>query len=162
MNTASICLKKFSRSWSRPLIGYNNYQYLGGDVMQIIRDFKALRNEINKVKHAGKTVGFVPTMGFLHDGHLSLLKEAGRQTDYVVMSIFVNPIQFGGPVRIMMNIRAIWSRIAGKRNRSGAILSSIPRSNPCTPGTSHLCKYGGHFGALCGGSRPGHFQGLPR
>lgn len=128
--------------------------------MQIIRDFKALRNEINKVKHAGKTVGFVPTMGFLHDGHLSLLKEAGRQTDYVVMSIFVNPIQFGAgedydeyPRDLEQDYR--------KAEQVGCDLIFYPKvKSMYPPGYLTYVNTEGISEPLCGGSRPGHFQGV--
>jgi len=63
--------------------------------MQIIRTIKNLRNAINRTKLKGKTIGFVPTMGALHQGHLSLMRQAVKENDIVVASIFVNPTQFG-------------------------------------------------------------------
>ena len=54
-----------------------------------------LRKELDAERAAGRTVGFVPTMGFLHDGHASLMRQARAECDVVVASIFVNPLQFG-------------------------------------------------------------------
>ena len=63
--------------------------------MQIIRSIKSLRQLVSQWRQAGESVGFVPTMGNLHQGHLSLVHEAKKTNDRVVVSIFVNPIQFG-------------------------------------------------------------------
>lgn len=65
--------------------------------MRIIRTIAELRRVLDPERAAGRTVGFVPTMGALHDGHLSLVKRARVQTDVVVLSIFVNPTQFNEP-----------------------------------------------------------------
>src|SRR5690625_3682641 len=61
--------------------------------MKIIRTINEMKTQLNKVKD--KSVGFVPTMGYLHEGHLSLVRKAREENDIVVMSIFVNPLQFG-------------------------------------------------------------------
>ncbi|MBC1902928.1 pantoate--beta-alanine ligase [Listeria innocua] len=63
--------------------------------MLIIRNRQELKEAILKQKKANKTIGFVPTMGFLHEGHMTLVSHARKETDFVVMSVFVNPTQFG-------------------------------------------------------------------
>ena len=63
--------------------------------MKVITKISDLRTNIEHLKNTGKTIGFVPTMGYLHEGHLTLVKEARNNNDIVVMSIFVNPLQFG-------------------------------------------------------------------
>ncbi|MBC1482408.1 pantoate--beta-alanine ligase [Listeria sp. FSL L7-1509] len=63
--------------------------------MLIIRSRKELQEAIINQKKANQTIGFVPTMGFLHEGHMSLVSHARKENDFVVMSVFVNPTQFG-------------------------------------------------------------------
>lgn len=128
--------------------------------MKIIRDLKELRDEIKGVKRDGKTIGFVPTMGFLHEGHLSLLAEARRRTDYVVLSIFVNPIQFGTGEDYREYPRDLESD-REKAEKAGCDLIFYPEVKSMYPaGYVTYVNVEDISEPLCGGSRPGHFRGV--
>ena len=75
-----------------------------------------LRSYLAAARNEGRTVGFVPTMGALHEGHLSLIRKARAENDCVVVSIFINPMQFA-PMKIFKNIPAI-STVTYKRVRT--------------------------------------------
>ena len=128
--------------------------------MEVYQGVKPLINRINKVKKQGKRIGFVPTMGFLHEGHLSLIRKAAKDTDCVVVSIFVNPIQFG-PGEDFKKYPRDPKRDLRLCRDNGVDAVFIP-----TP----KMLYGNGFSTyvdvkdltngLCGIQRPGHFKGV--
>ncbi len=133
-----------------------------GDIveMKLIRDLTELKNEVKGVKSEGQSIGLVPTMGFLHEGHLSLLREARKQTDYVVMSIFVNPIQFGRGE----DYEDYPQDLEGDRKKAaeeGCDLIFYPEVRAMYP-PDYLTYVNVEeiTEVLCGASRPVHFRGV--
>lgn len=128
--------------------------------MEIVREFSDLKRAVRGARDRGKTIGFVPTMGFLHEGHVSLLEEARRQTGYVVLSIFVNPAQFGKEEDFTEYPRDLEGD-AKKAEQAGCNLIFYPREiNMYPKGYSTYVEVEGITGKLCGASRPGHFRGV--
>ena len=128
--------------------------------MRVITTVKAIRQEITKARRKNKTVGFVPTMGALHDGHLELVRRCRRENDLVVMSIFVNPLQFGPKEDFRRYPRPKKKDIFFAKNANVDII--------LYPSVAEM--YDGRFlteirvkemtDILCGAFRPGHFDGV--
>jgi pantoate--beta-alanine ligase len=113
-----------------------------------------------KVHKQGRTIGFVPTMGALHEGHLSLAVKARTFTDTTVMSIFVNPIQFGPAEDLHHYPRPIEADCA-KALSAGCDAVFIPKTAEMYPGHYHTyVTVEGLSKKLCGLSRPDHFRGV--
>ncbi|ARD49781.1 pantoate--beta-alanine ligase [Sporosarcina sp. P33] len=128
--------------------------------MQIVRSIAELKNILNPRKREGRTVGFVPTMGFLHEGHLELVKQARRDHDIVVMSIFVNPAQFG-PGEDYEAYPRDEQRDAELAAAAGVDYLFIPSVTEMYPRKSGISILPGEQASrLCGASRPGHFDGV--
>lgn len=128
--------------------------------MRVIRSVRSIQRLIKKAKSAGKTVGFVPTMGALHDGHRSLLRRCRRENDLVVLSIFVNPKQFG-PEEDFAEYprRERADKKLAKREKVDIIF--IPTEKEMYPeGYLTYIEVGRMTRVLCGKSRPGHFIGV--
>lgn len=115
---------------------------------------------ILKLRKKGKTIGFVPTMGALHRGHLSLIEEASRLTDCVICSIFVNPTQFNDPGDLAKYPRPIAADILLLENTSCEVLF-FPEVEEIYPKIEmwHI-ELGKIETVLEGRSRPGHYQGV--
>ena len=129
--------------------------------MKIIGSVKELRAVIKAEKKSGKSVGFVPTMGFLHEGHMSLVRAAKIDNDFVVASIFVNPTQFGEGE----DLDAYPSDLEGDQNKlisEGVDVLFYPTVEEMYPEgySTYVNVEGGMTGVLCGSSRPGHFRGV--
>jgi len=128
--------------------------------MQLIENIKDIQETILKAKKDGKTVGFVPTMGYLHKGHLSLLESAKSENDIVVLSIFVNPTQFA-PAEDLDNYPRDIERDKYLAEKYGTDIIFFPTSEIMYPQgyASYVIpeKLDLH---LCGEKRPGHFKGV--
>ncbi len=129
--------------------------------MQIVKTVNDLRKIIKEQKKQGKTIGLVPTMGFLHDGHLSLMTEAKKSTDFVVVSIFVNPTQFG-PNEDLATYPRDLARDASLCEGVGVNLIFAPDVDEMYPDgySTYVDCEGSITKQLCGASRPSHFKGV--
>ncbi|HZW68866.1 MAG TPA: pantoate--beta-alanine ligase [Pseudogracilibacillus sp.] len=126
--------------------------------MKIIRTISEIKEELNKAKE--KSIGYVPTMGFLHEGHLSLVEKARAENDIVVMSIFVNPLQFG-PNEDFEQYPRDEEHDKTLAEQAGVDLLFVPTVDVMYPeevGIELSVSKGTDM--LCGRSRPGHFDGV--
>lgn len=128
--------------------------------MQVIDSVAALRQHLGEQRMAGKQIGLVPTMGFLHDGHLSLVHAARQACDVVVMLIFVNPKQFG-PNEDFESYPRDMERDLRLARDSGVDVVFTPGVGEVYPeGFQSEVSVRGLTEPLCGASRPGHFDGV--
>jgi len=129
--------------------------------MEIISDITEMQNRCLATRAAGKRISFVPTMGFLHDGHLSLLREARRRGDVLVLSIFVNPTQFGQGEDLDVYPRDFESDESLAR-ACGVDLIFYPSAEAVYPGgyASYVTVEGTLTTTLEGACRPTHFRGV--
>ena len=128
--------------------------------MDICYTVKEVRTKINEWKKQGLTVGFVPTMGYLHEGHKSLMEAARAHNDKVAVSIFVNPMQFG-PSEDLKTYPRDFNRDIKLCESVGVDLIFHPE--PSEMYDDNFCSYvdmNGLTAELCGKSRPGHFRGV--
>lgn len=129
--------------------------------MIIFKKADALSHYLKVQQHKGKTIGFVPTMGALHAGHLSLMEACGAQNDIAVCSIFVNPTQFNNPDDFARYPNTITNDIA-QLSRAGTGILFLPLKDEVYP-AGHIKKnydLGRLEQLLEGRFRPGHFQGV--
>lgn len=128
--------------------------------MLICETVAALRDFVKKSKADGKIVGFVPTMGYLHKGHISLVQRAQDECGTVVVSIFVNPLQFG-PREDFADYPRDFTRDSKMLQEYGVDALFIPTTEEMYSGSySTYLEVKGLSDCLCGQSRPGHFRGV--
>jgi pantoate--beta-alanine ligase len=130
--------------------------------MQSITEIKSLRSQIRTWRQAGLSVAFVPTMGNLHRGHFSLVEKAKTLADKVVVSIFVNPMQFGANEDLDSYPRTLDADKQGLADLETDILfiPSVETIYPNGLGAQSFVDVPGISMGYCGGSRPGHFKGV--
>ena len=124
--------------------------------MQIIRDIAMLHRAVTALKQGGKSVALVPTMGALHDGHISLVRMAKRVADHAVVSIFVNPTQFG-PNEDFAAYPRDEARDAALLAQEGTGLLWAPDVSTMYSTHIEVAELGADY---CGAARPGHFDGV--
>jgi pantoate--beta-alanine ligase len=128
--------------------------------MKIITTIKEMQIELSKQKALSKSIGFVPTMGFLHEGHLTLMRKARQENDIVVISIFVNPIQFG-PNEDYDSYPRDFDRdqkLANEEKVDFLFYPSVEEMYPNPSSVKVLVQE--RVDVLCGKSRKGHFDGV--
>lgn len=130
-------------------------------LMQLIHTISSLREAIRAQRQLGKRIALVPTMGALHEGHISLVREAQKHADIVVVSIFVNPTQFGP--------NEDFSKYPRTLEADCALLRGVGASIVYAPSAEEMYGQGGAItkvvvpgisSILCGAFRPGHFDGV--
>jgi len=128
--------------------------------MRIIHSSKEMQNAALELRRAGRRIGFVPTMGYLHEGHLSLVRLAQQHADVVVLSLFVNPTQFGPQEDFSKYPRDFARDEALCRDARVDILFNPTPEDMYPEGHSTFVEENALSRGLCGASRPGHFRGV--
>ena len=128
--------------------------------MEVARTIADIRRLVGTARKAGQTVGFVPTLGALHDGHLSLIKQSRQESDFVVVSIFLNPTQFGSGEDLSKYPKQEAQDLELCRSEAvdAVFLPSVEQMYP--QGHCTLVKVEGLSDKLCGAHRPRHFAGV--
>jgi len=128
--------------------------------VKVVKSVAGMMALARRWKKEGKTVGFVPTMGYLHEGHLSLVRESKKRTDVTVVSIFVNPAQFGPQEDFKTYPRDLKKDSAYLRKGGVDCLFYPDAADVYPPGYRTYVEVHGLQDRLCGKSRPGHFRGV--
>jgi len=128
--------------------------------MKIIRSIRNMADFSRNARLKGKTIGFVPTMGALHEGHLGLIRQARKENDIAAVSVFVNPIQFG-PKEDYRRYPRNFKRDAELSRKAGADIVFYPDAKDMYifNHKTYIEVYG-LSDYLCGRFRPGHFKGV--
>ena len=128
--------------------------------MNIIQNITEMDKYTTQLRQEGKTIGLVPTMGALHQGHISLMETARDESDHVIVSIFVNPAQFGPEEDYKVYPRDIKGDTE-KIKSAGADTLFLPSVHQIYPeGYSTYAEVEGLSEIMCGKTRPGHFRGV--
>jgi pantoate--beta-alanine ligase len=126
----------------------------------IVRTGDALRQALGEARSKGFAVGFVPTMGALHRGHLRLAAEARRRSGYTVVSIFVNPTQFGPGEDLARYPRDLEADVLQCASAGVDLVFAPDAAEVYSPGDATRVRVAGLGETLCGPFRPGHFEGV--
>lgn len=128
--------------------------------LRVVETCAALREQIATWRQAGEQIGFVPTMGFLHEGHLSLIRIAAARTTHVVVSLFVNPTQFGPGEDLERYPRDLEGDREKVEAAGGALLFVPSVEEMYPPGAQTFVEVEKLTQPLCGVDRPTHFRGV--
>lgn len=128
--------------------------------MRVVKSVKEVRDAVKEWKAQGLSVGFVPTMGYLHEGHESLIKKAVKDNDRVVVSIFVNPMQFGPTEDLDKYPRDLERDSKLCENAEANLIFHPEKEEMYFEDFSSYVDINGLSDELCGKSRPIHFRGV--
>ncbi len=128
--------------------------------MQVIHQISELKKTIKETKEKGLSIGFVPTMGFLHEGHLFLMRTARKENDLLVISIFVNPLQFGEGEDLEEYPRDLTKDRELAYEVGCDLVFAPPVQEMYPPRYATFVDVERLTGNLCGVTRPGHFRGV--
>ncbi len=128
--------------------------------MEIIDGAHTMQARMLQLRQAGKTIGFVPTMGYLHEGHLTLMRMAKAKAGILVVSIFINPTQFGPQEDLAKYPRNMERDCALLREVGCDFLFTPTNEIMYPPGFAIFIEPGEIARKMCGASRPGHFRGV--
>ena len=131
--------------------------------MHVVKKIEELKTMVRIARHAGKSIGLVPTMGYLHEGHLTLMRQARKEQGFVIATLFVNPLQFGPQEDYAVYPRDL--------NRDSALAATTGIDVLFAPSVDEMYPAGDGkilsfvdveqiTSTLCGASRPGHFRGV--
>ncbi len=126
----------------------------------VVTTLDALREAVGAARRSGGRVGLVPTMGALHEGHLSLVRAATRECDFIVVSIFVNPSQFGPAEDLAKYPRALEADLDSLAPCGANVVFAPSDAEVYRPGHATWVTVGGPAEPLEGSLRPGHFRGV--
>jgi len=128
--------------------------------MEVYKSIDEVRDAVKELKSKGKRIGFVPTMGALHKGHLSLIKQAKEKSDDVIVSIFVNPEQFGPNEDFDSYPRELEEDLQKCENEGVSIVFAPNRGDVYDDKKYIRIEIDELNRHMCGGSRPGFFEGI--
>jgi len=127
---------------------------------QVVTTVAELRRTLEPVRKSGRRIGLVPTMGALHEGHLSLVRAAREECDYTVVSIYVNPTQFGPKEDFAKYPRTLQTDLEALAPYGVELVLAPQDEEVYPPGHSTFVEVGGVARPLEGEHRPGHFRGV--
>lgn len=119
-----------------------------------------MQEYVKRQRKAGRTIGFIPTMGALHEGHLSLIRQAKKENDIVAVSIFVNPTQFGPQEDFKKYPRPLAKDVRLAKSAGASVIFNPSADEMYPAGYQTFVEVGKITQGLCGASRPGHFRGV--
>ena len=128
--------------------------------MQIIKSPRLMQKMVDTLRRRGKSIGLVPTMGAFHEGHLSLIRKSAKQSDITIVSIFVNPTQFGPPEDFSKYPRAFKSDCKKAQGANADIIFHPAVADMYPDGFQTYIDLGAIADRLEGAARPGHLRGV--